>query len=440
MKWFRGGQKRILIPDPETCQLDGNKSFILNMKDISEFGETHAARRTIIKTVAEKVVNKEIELVKQKVEAFLEGGRLGKEYLQKCGEQAVNLVTDKVPEELIEVALKGLKERVRKELLKDPSVYFTSEDTRQFLNMMEVQNHSHFYVRSPRITQWIASSSARVAKGIEEVCGHHVTPEVYVVQNPDIAYQAFALGSGAVIIELSLLEMLESQDELDFIMAHEFAHIALKHSVTLLNFDTLSQKCLGKFITVFSEKTGGLFDQKLLNLKRTTESFIKDHAYKALRHSDEFEADEIACKVLHTIGAQRNAGETLMQKFKYLHGESDGECPTHPSDSARIIRLNDITEFKWNPPPRDYPVGVRKTLKWARKVIRMKTRFIETIGWITGISLFAGCVYIIQALHNDEESRFLMASLDWQLIFGSLVLCGILGFRVSRRMYHLLKS
>jgi len=410
------------------------------MRDLTKFGKKLATgRKKVIETTGKKVVSKQRELVKQKVEAVLEGGRRGKEYLQLLGEQALETVTDKVPEKLREIALKELKERLRKELLKDPSAYFTGEDTRKFLNMLEERNHGQFYVRSARITQWIEASSVRVARGIKEVCGYDVSPEVYVVQNPDIAYQALALGSGAVIIELSLLEMLESQDELDCILAHEFAHIALMHSVTALNFDVLSQKCLGKFIAGISQKTGGLFDQKLLKLQRTVEKFLKEDAYKALRHNDEFEADEVACKVLHAIGAQRNAGQTLIQKFNELTGESHEESPTHPSRSARIIRLNKITLLKGNPPPRDFPVGVRRTLRWARKVIWMKTWFIPIMGWLAGISLFVGCCCVMRALNFGHESQFLEAILGW-LLRGCIVLCCLYGFGVSRRMYHLLKS
>ena len=410
------------------------------MGDLTKFEQNLAARRKkVTKTIDKKGGSKERKLVKQKMEAVLEGGRRGKEYLQRWGEQALETVTDKVPEKLKEVALKELKERMRKELLKDPCAYFTGEDTRKFLNMLEERSHGQFYVRSSRITQWIEASSARVAKGIKEVCGYDVSPEVYVVQNPDIAYQALALGSGAVIIELSLLEMLEAQDELDCILAHEFAHIALMHSVTLLNFDALSQKCLGKFIAGISQKTGGLFDQKLLKLQRTAEKFLKEDAYKALRHNDEFEADEVACKVLHAIGAQRNAGQTLIQKFNELSGESHEESSTHPSRSARIIRLNNITLLKGNPPPRDFPVGVRRTLRWARKVIWMKTWFIPIMGWLAGISLFVVCCYAIKALNVDKESLFLEVILGW-LLRGCIVLCCLYGFGVSRRMYHLLKS
>jgi hypothetical protein len=136
------------------------------MRDLTTFGQKLAAgRKKVIKTTSIKVVSKQRELVKQKVEAVLEGGRRGKEYLQLLGEQALETVTDKVPEKLREIALKELKERLRKELLKDPSAYFTREDTRKFLNMLEERNHGQFYVRSARITQWIEASSVRVARG-----------------------------------------------------------------------------------------------------------------------------------------------------------------------------------------------------------------------------------------------------------------------------------
>lgn len=411
------------------------------MRDPAQIEKKPAAgRKKATKAVDKKAFERAREVVEQKMEAVLVGDVRGKEHLRKWGKQAVRVVTDNVPEELMEVALTELKQRARQELLKNSSVSFTSEDTRCFLNMLEEQNLAHFYVRSKRIRRWIETASARVAKGIEEVCRHPVSPEVHVVKNPDIACQALALGSGAVIIELSLLEMLESQDELDFILAHEFAHIALGHSVTLLNVDMLSQKCLGKFVAKISENTGGLFDQKLLKLKRTTEGFVQEHAFKALRHSDEFEADAVACRVLHSIGARRNAGETLMRKFRLLHGENDGECHTHPSNSARILRLNDITDFKWNPLPRDFPAGARKTLNWARKVISMKARLIETMGWLAGISLFSGYSTVVWTLCKDDGSGFLKTILNPYLLLVSLVLCTTCGSAVRRRMYHLLKS
>lgn len=390
---------------------------------------------TVLKTLEKKAK----ELVEQKEGVDGRDSDFGrKERLQSWCKQALERVQEQVPEDLAKAAFKELKQRMRDELLKEPLVTFTRKDTLDFLNMLEERSSAHFYVHSSGIRKWIDESSARVAIGIQKVTGCAISPTVYVVCNSDIASQAFAFGSDAVIIELSLLEMLESQDELDFILAHEFAHIALNHMVTRLNFDEVGKQTLGKLFDRISKKSGGLFDGKLFQLRCVIGKFLEDQALKALCHSDEFEADEVACKVLHDIGGQRNAGETFMQRFRSRGMES----ATHPSVSERIIRMNKMIQFEGNPPARDFPLGIRRGLKTARKVVWMKKWAIRVMGFVTSMVLFAGCSFSLKALHWEPESAFLklLASvLVWDFLKGGLVISLLCGSWVGRWMYRHLR-
>lgn len=146
------------------------------------------------------------------------------------------------------------------------------------------------------------------------------------------ALNAFALPGGYVFVSGPMLQMCQGQrDEIAFILAHEMAHIVLRHAVDRIVQDSifgllLRQSPMKQAAGAWLRKVG----QQVLS--------------RAYSRECELEADAFAVSLIRTCGGDPLAGEQLLEKLAQRvpdpSAASWGEYfATHPPLAERLSHL-----------------------------------------------------------------------------------------------------
>ncbi len=144
---------------------------------------------------------------------------------------------------------------------------------------------------------------------------------------------AFSLPGGYVYIFKGLLDILDNDDQLGFILAHEVSHIVSRHHMKRL------QAVMGyNLLTIASAavKTSSQFREGL--------SFALAQILMGYSREDEFNADELAVKYCRLIGFRPIAGIEVLEKLyqedkKKVHPLS--YFRTHPYPAQRIRHIKE---------------------------------------------------------------------------------------------------
>lgn len=148
-----------------------------------------------------------------------------------------------------------------------------------------------------------------------------------------------------VVVLMGALDTF-SYDEMHFIMAHEYSHIALKHCQSTMAVSTTIS--LLRFIPF-----GGL-----ANL------IVNPLVTKAYSRANEYEADKNAVNVLIAIGMDPRLAIDALEKLKTIaltkemsQADRTGLLDTHPNLTARIEAIRkQITNIK----PVEVPVSLQE--------------------------------------------------------------------------------
>ena len=161
------------------------------------------------------------------------------------------------------------------------------------------------------------------------------------------APNAFALPGGPIFVSWPLLGLCRwERDEVAFVLAHEMAHIVLRHAVERVVQDSL-------FSLLLRQAPGkGAASAWLARVgqQAVSRSFSRDH---------ELEADAWAVDLLKTSGADALAGERLLWKLFQQTAQQDvsilGEYfSTHPPLYERLLQMQAkrVAQPATSSPPR----------------------------------------------------------------------------------------
>jgi Zn-dependent protease with chaperone function len=152
----------------------------------------------------------------------------------------------------------------------------------------------------------------------------------------DKAINAFALPGGYVFINRGAVEAADNESQLAGVMAHELAHVALRHGTAQASKASLAQGAASIFGGLFGGGLGGAVLSQgvafgagslLLHYSRTAET----------------QADVMGTQVLYDTGYDPRA---MAQFFEKLEAETKGKTPPlffsdHPSPDNRLARVDE---------------------------------------------------------------------------------------------------
>lgn len=176
-------------------------------------------------------------------------------------------------------------------------------------------------------TRWLGEIGSQLATHLRE---KHVPFRFHATAEQSL--NAFAVPGGAVFVSRPLLDLCRGQrDEVAFILAHEMAHIVLRHAIERVVQDSLFSLVLRR------SPARGAAGAWLERAGRQVFS-------RAFSRDDELEADTFALKLVSAGGGDDSAGVNLMEK---LAGQTRDQgaatlgeyFSTHPPFKERIANL-----------------------------------------------------------------------------------------------------
>lgn len=182
---------------------------------------------------------------------------------------------------------------------------------------------------SSKVAGVLASYSTRP----EIFGGYHVG-----VLNSDEVNAVSAPG-GFIFISRGFLKLLENEDELAAVIAHEIAHVALKHGTSAISESNLTDalQIAGKEAAASS---GNSYITELnAAFSDSVNQVAKSLLDKGYGKSQEYAADEYAVALLKRSGYDARALVTVLQKLEKVSKQDGGWFETHPSAEKRIDEI-----------------------------------------------------------------------------------------------------
>jgi hypothetical protein len=163
----------------------------------------------------------------------------------------------------------------------------------------------------------------------------------------DKAINAFALPGGYVFVNRGAIEAADNEAELAGVMAHELAHVALRHGTAEATKAKAAQTGVGILGILFGDNAGGAL---LTELGRFSAGGV------LLRYSraTETQADVVGTQILYDAGYDPRA---LAQFFEKIEADSKGQNPPeffsdHPNPEHRVERVNEEINKLGGLPPK----------------------------------------------------------------------------------------
>ncbi len=145
------------------------------------------------------------------------------------------------------------------------------------------------------------------------------------------AVNAFAMPGGFVLLSTGLLKLLDSEDELAFVLAHEVAHVQRRHHYQVVLRQRLTEQASKNLSSV-------LLDSDTAKLAQASGQIYA----RGLDKSAEFEADRLGVELMTRSGYDPAAAVAVLEKMQALKGNDPRVellFSTHPSPAERLDAL-----------------------------------------------------------------------------------------------------
>jgi len=160
--------------------------------------------------------------------------------------------------------------------------------------------------------------------------GYHVV----ILDSNEI--NAFATSGGHIFVTRALLNIAKSEDALAGVIAHEIAHIQLRHGIKAIKTSRITEALL---ITA----TAGIGNAMGMNINELTEIFDEStgEIFQTMVNSgyskeQEYEADLAAMYLMAVTGYQPSGLIDMLKELQAAHTGSSGFGKTHPAPGQRI--------------------------------------------------------------------------------------------------------
>ena len=192
-------------------------------------------------------------------------------------------------------------------------------------------------IKDPEIVGYVSDVGQ---KALDQVDGKFFDYEFFVIQ--DEGLNAFAMPGGLVFVHTGLLEVIDTENELLCVLAHEIGHVQGRHiarrmeRMQRINIATAAIAIAGLFLGQGEVGSAIFATSGALN------------ASIALKYSrtDEEEADRRACQWICKAGYDPRGLLTVlkkMQKYRWLGTSAiPSYLSTHPGASERTTYLEDL--------------------------------------------------------------------------------------------------
>lgn len=179
------------------------------------------------------------------------------------------------------------------------------------------------------------------------VAMHSEEPETYggyhfaILDSGEV--NAFACPGGTIFITRGLLGMLNSEDELAAVLAHEVSHVNNKDGLNSVETSRWTQ--LAAIVGSAAAKTYGSegLNKVVGVFEKSVDDIFKTMVVNGYAKSQELAADEKAVKILRSSGYDSGAIIKVLDSYKKREGrDNKGFFKTHPAVSDRLNNLGKL--------------------------------------------------------------------------------------------------
>jgi predicted Zn-dependent protease len=164
---------------------------------------------------------------------------------------------------------------------------------------------------------------------------------VAILNSPEI--NAFATPGGHIFLTRGLVEGTGSEDALAAVIAHELAHIQLRHAAAMIDDQKLPQDLSQSAGRAASLASGNPHAQKQARFNRHIRDMVNTLFKNGFSQAQEFEADLSAVTLLRNAGYDPAAlVEILAILEKTQPLRPGGFNTTHPLPADRLANLNRV--------------------------------------------------------------------------------------------------
>ena len=198
------------------------------------------------------------------------------------------------------------------------------------------------YTRNPALTRYLNRICQTIVINSpqpELFNGYHVI----VLDTSE--FNAFASPGGHIFITRGLVEAATSEDMLAAVIAHEFAHIFLKHGIAMISDIRLSNE-----LSATADRAGGLAARessvaaRAVHFGNSVTAMIDVLVKNGYSRAQEYEADSAAITLLAASGYNPGALIEMLRVLQRVQGsQSGGFNSTHPTPAERISNADRMT-------------------------------------------------------------------------------------------------
>ena len=215
--------------------------------------------------------------------------------------------------------------------------------------------------QATRYLNLLGQTLVKVSGATETFSGYHFV----VLDTPEI--NAFAAPGGFIFVTRGMLRLCKSEEMAAAVLAHEIAHVELKHGLQAIKTSRLTSATT--LLAVEGAKSAGSpeFKQLTALFGESIRDAVTTLVDKGYSRSTELEADRTAVKILERSGYAGAPLLTLLEAMERTNQAQGGFAflKTHPAPTDRLTELR-----------AGYPEmpGVAPSLESRRK------RFIAALG------------------------------------------------------------
>jgi len=216
------------------------------------------------------------------------------------------------------------------------------------------------YTASPEVTQYIN----RICQTLV-INSNYPSPyngyHVMILDSNE--FNAFATPAGHIFITKRMIEMVTSEDMLAAVIAHELAHVMLRHSITIINqtrFET-EMSAMADWAAGAAARLSNSANQASdfrSSVTKTVDTLMRN----GYSQTQEFEADIEAMAILSRAGYDQRALIELLRMLQRQGAQRGGFYSTHPDPAFRIANVQ-RNNFQ-NVNTSQYRVDRFRNLRW----------------------------------------------------------------------------
>jgi predicted Zn-dependent protease len=164
--------------------------------------------------------------------------------------------------------------------------------------------------------------------------GYHVA----VLDTQEI--NAFATPGGHIFVTRGLIACAPNEDALASVIAHEIAHIQLRHALTSIRNARYLNAAVSGALAGVGEVAGANAKELAGVMSDSVNEVITTMVVNGFSKSQELEADTTALALLASAGYQPSSILDMLRSLEQKQQSGQGFSKTHPSPADRITNVN----------------------------------------------------------------------------------------------------